>query len=62
VGDRLQALTKAGIIRPGRLISHGHAAAADGFKRQSWSVFVYKTEALSYFIQDPTVINIFWRL
>src|ERR1700723_1617885 len=33
LGDRLHALTKAGIIRPGRLISHGHAAAADGFTR-----------------------------
>src|ERR1043166_6592818 len=27
------ALAKAGIIRPGRLVSHGHAAAADGFTR-----------------------------
>ena len=33
LGDRLHALTNAGIIRPGRLVSHGHAAAADGFTR-----------------------------
>jgi hypothetical protein len=33
LGDRLHALTNAGIIRPGRPISHGHAAAADGFTR-----------------------------
>src|ERR1700694_1561466 len=33
LGDRLHALAKAGIVRPGRLVSHGHAAAADGFTR-----------------------------
>src|SRR3981081_403796 len=33
MGDRLHALAKAGIVRPGRLVSHGHAAAADGFTR-----------------------------
>jgi hypothetical protein len=33
MGDRLHALAKAAIIRPGRLVSHGHAAAADGFTR-----------------------------
>ena len=29
LGDRPHALAKAGILRPGRLVSHGHAAAAD---------------------------------
>src|ERR1700681_3933712 len=33
MGDRLHALAKAGIVRSGRLVSHGHAAAADGFTR-----------------------------
>src|SRR6202011_4568039 len=33
MGDRLHALAKAGIVHPGRLVSHGHAAAADGFTR-----------------------------
>jgi hypothetical protein len=32
LGDRLHTLPKADIIRPGHLISHGHAAA-DGFTR-----------------------------
>jgi hypothetical protein len=32
-GDRRHALAKAGIVRPGRLVSDGHAAAADGFTR-----------------------------
>jgi hypothetical protein len=31
LGDRLHALAKAGIVRSGRLVSHGHAAATDGF-------------------------------
>jgi hypothetical protein len=31
VSDCLHALPKAGIIRSGRLVSHGYAAAADGF-------------------------------
>ncbi len=34
MGDRLHALAKAGIVCPGRLVSHGHAAAADGFMPQ----------------------------
>ena len=33
LGDRPHALTKAGIVSPGRPISHRHAAAADGFTR-----------------------------
>jgi hypothetical protein len=33
LGDRPHALAKAGIVSPGRLVSHGHAAAADGFTR-----------------------------
>jgi hypothetical protein len=33
VGDRLHALAKGGIIRPGRLGSHGHTAAVDGFNQ-----------------------------
>ena len=33
MGDRLHALAKGGIVGPGRLVSHGHAAAADGFTR-----------------------------
>src|ERR1700759_3618111 len=33
LGDRSHALAKAGIVRPGRLVSYGHAAAADGFTR-----------------------------
>ena len=33
MGDRLHALAKAGIVRPGCLVSHSHAAAADGFTR-----------------------------
>jgi hypothetical protein len=33
MGDRLHALAKAGILRPGRLVSHGQAAVADGFTR-----------------------------
>jgi hypothetical protein len=33
LGDRLHTLPKADIIRPDRLVSHGHAAAADGFTR-----------------------------
>src|SRR5215213_6350652 len=32
-GNRPHALPNDGIISPGRLISHGHAAAADGFTR-----------------------------
>jgi hypothetical protein len=32
-GDRPHALEKAGIVHPGRLVSHGHAAATDGFTR-----------------------------
>ena len=31
--DYFDALAKAGFVRPGRLVSHGHAAAADGFTR-----------------------------
>src|SRR4051812_24916092 len=31
LGNRFHALTKAGVVSPGRLVSHGHAAAADGF-------------------------------
>src|ERR1700736_5622234 len=33
MGDRLHALAKAGIVRPGRLVSHGHAPPADVFTR-----------------------------
>lgn len=33
LGDRSHALTQGGIIRPGRLVSDGHAAIADGFTR-----------------------------
>ncbi|MEY9389581.1 hypothetical protein ABIF65_007821 [Bradyrhizobium japonicum] len=33
LGDCPHALAKAGFVRPGRLVSHGHAAAADGFTR-----------------------------
>ena len=33
LGDRPHALAKAGIVRPGRLVPHGHATAADGFTR-----------------------------
>src|SRR5436305_4373974 len=33
LGDRRHALPNAGINSPGRLVSHGHAAAADGFTR-----------------------------
>jgi hypothetical protein len=33
LGDRPHALAKAGIVHPGRLVFHGHAAAADGFTR-----------------------------
>jgi len=33
LGDRPHALAKTGIVRPGRLVSHGHATAADGFTR-----------------------------
>jgi hypothetical protein len=33
LGDLPHALAKAGIVRPGRPVSHGHAAAADGFTR-----------------------------
>lgn len=33
LGDRAHALAKAGIVCPGRLISHGHATAADGLTR-----------------------------
>jgi hypothetical protein len=31
--DRPHALAKTGIVRPGSLVSHRHAAAADGFTR-----------------------------
>ena len=37
LGDRPHALPNAGIISPGRLISRGHAAAADGFTRPSFA-------------------------
>jgi hypothetical protein len=33
LGNRPHALAKAGIVSPRRPISHGHAAAADGFTR-----------------------------
>ena len=33
LGDRPHPLPKAGFVGPGRLVSHGHAAAADGFTR-----------------------------
>ena len=33
LGDRSHTLAKAGIVRPGRPVSHSHAAAADGFTR-----------------------------
>jgi hypothetical protein len=33
LGDRPHALAKADVVSPGRLVSHGHAAAADGFTR-----------------------------
>src|SRR4051812_3734983 len=33
LGHRPHALAKAGIVSQGRPISHGHAAAADGFTR-----------------------------
>lgn len=33
LGDRSHTLAKAGIVHPGRLVSHCHAAEADGFTR-----------------------------
>src|ERR1700747_620624 len=33
MSDRLHTLAKAAIVRPDRLVSHSHAAAADGFTR-----------------------------
>jgi hypothetical protein len=33
MGNGLHALAKSGIVRPSRLVSHGHAATADGFTR-----------------------------
>src|ERR1700709_764661 len=33
LGDRLHALAKAGIVCPGRLVSHRRAPLADGFTR-----------------------------
>ena len=33
LGDCPHPLAKAGFVGPGRLVSHGHAAAADGFIR-----------------------------